>query len=600
VLSVLLGGLASAQSTWYVADVPCGGTGAVSDPFCRIQDGIDAASTGDTVLVLPAIYVENLDFLGKDISVVGTAGSETTIVDGNQAGSVVMFRTGEGPGARLAGFTLMNGSGFDDLVIPARGGGVFCIGASPRIEDCVIVSNGGQSIAYWGGGVYALDSSIALSGCTIEDNSVDLQGGGIYLENPSAASIDDCLIRDNSAEGQGGGIAVFGGSVAITSTIVSGNRASFDMGGGISLDGALATIAECEIADNDAFDDHSGGGLAVLGGTVTVVHTTLARNSGAHGGGAFVSSGQADFVACTFADNLSQSVFGALSGNGGGLFVGPGSAVTARGCVFTGNRGLEGDNGIARGGAVFGPADLFHCTLVGNETTELAGGAWGASLCNCIVWDNAPGALGGAATATASDVQGGWSGFANIDADPGFWFAESGDYRLTPGSPCIGAGLLDCSGVVLGTDMGALTFDPGYCPAPQSYCTTTVHSEGCAPPISFTGTPTLSGADDFFITADEIVAQQFGILIWSGTPDEAPFMGATLCLAAPIVRTPVQNSGGMGGACEGAFAFHFSHAYMGSQMIAVLDAVFVQYWFRDPGSSPAIGLSDALAFVVCP
>ena len=57
VLVLVASGPASAQTTWHVDDdcIPPG-TGAELDPFCTIQEGVDAASDADTVLVAPGIY----------------------------------------------------------------------------------------------------------------------------------------------------------------------------------------------------------------------------------------------------------------------------------------------------------------------------------------------------------------------------------------------------------------------------------------------------------------------------------------------------------------------------------------------------------------
>jgi hypothetical protein len=54
------------------------------------QAGINVASDGDTVLVQAGTYVENINYNGKNIVVQGED-RETTIIDGNQSGSVVIF-----------------------------------------------------------------------------------------------------------------------------------------------------------------------------------------------------------------------------------------------------------------------------------------------------------------------------------------------------------------------------------------------------------------------------------------------------------------------------------------------------------------------------
>ena len=99
-LSFLPVGSAVAQTTIRVpADQP------------TIQGGIDAAAPGDTVLVAPGTYVERVDFLGKAITLTSEAGPAATVIDGNAGGVVVTFRSGEGPGAILKGFTVTNGGG---------------------------------------------------------------------------------------------------------------------------------------------------------------------------------------------------------------------------------------------------------------------------------------------------------------------------------------------------------------------------------------------------------------------------------------------------------------------------------------------------------
>ena len=108
-----------------------------------IQAGIDAAVDGDTVLVAPGTYVENIDFKGKVIEVRSSDGADVTIIDGYQYGSVVIFSSGEGTDSVLDGFTVTNGNSF------YYAGGIFCYDSSPTITNNII----SQNTAVKGGGI---------------------------------------------------------------------------------------------------------------------------------------------------------------------------------------------------------------------------------------------------------------------------------------------------------------------------------------------------------------------------------------------------------------------------------------------------------------
>jgi len=139
---------------------------------------------------------------------------------------------------------------------------------------------------------------------------------------------------------------------------------------------------------------------------------------------------------------------------------------------------------------------------------------------------------------------------------------------------------------------------------PETYCVGKQNSAGCTPAIGWTGTPALSGPDDFHVTASDVINGEFGIFFWGQVPNSFPFFGGTLCVSQPIVRTPNQASGGAGTPstnCNGTFDFHFSQMYMGSQGLSAGTIVYGQYWYRDPNhlDGTGVGLSNAITFPIC-
>ena len=133
-----------------------------------IQAGIDAAQDEDIVLVAPGTYVENIDFLGKSITLLSQVGPDGTVIDGNRDGTVVTFASGETASSVIEGFTIRNSDGYE-------GGGIYCGDSSPKITNCSIKNN----IAYYGGGIYTLSSYPIITNCTISENIAQF-GGGIH------------------------------------------------------------------------------------------------------------------------------------------------------------------------------------------------------------------------------------------------------------------------------------------------------------------------------------------------------------------------------------------------------------------------------------
>jgi parallel beta-helix repeat protein len=96
----------------------------------------------------------------------------------------------------------------------------------------------------------------------------------------------------------------------------------------------------------------------------------------------------------------------------------------------------------------WGDAAITNCTISNNTADNNGGGIYydesTVTITNCILWDNSPSEImegpGGNATATYCDIEGGWPGEGNIEADPCFADADNGDYHLLTDSLCIDAG----------------------------------------------------------------------------------------------------------------------------------------------------------------
>ena len=255
-----------AAGAWHVATngSDTTGNGSEAQPFATIQHGIDAASPGDTVLVHPGVYRENINFNGKNITVGSlfiTTGEEDyilqTVIDGNRNGRVVTFVNGEVASAKLSGFTITNG-----------------------------YAKGVSEPESYGGGIYTRYSSPTLTHLRVTGNEAVEEGGGLHIRD-SSPTVRDIIVTNNHADGGGGGIRYTGGSVSLENVVVSHNSARLG-GSGLFFYHADGTINNALIADNSG--DGPGGGLVFDGCSPTFINVTIVGNrTTGHGGGLNVS-----------------------------------------------------------------------------------------------------------------------------------------------------------------------------------------------------------------------------------------------------------------------------------------------------------------------
>jgi hypothetical protein len=246
--------------------------------YPTIQQGIDAANEGDTVLVQPGTYFENLHFSYKEITLSSlyllaqdTNYITQTIIDGD-SGCVITFHPyGWWPGVDstciITGFTITNG----------YWAGIYCEGSSPTLRDMNIVGNQGRGIIIESDG---FPSKPILINVDISYNtSINGGGGGIYSytyeEHPR---LYDVRIFNNSSTntyGTAKGGAIHCGAIDLYDVEIFNNYS--DQGGAVYIGayyGNSSKLSNVSIHDNQCF------GLEIAGNSDTLSSVTIKNNKG--------------------------------------------------------------------------------------------------------------------------------------------------------------------------------------------------------------------------------------------------------------------------------------------------------------------------------
>ncbi len=292
----------------------------IPDDYETIQEGIDASSNGDTVLVANGQYFERINFYGKNILLTSefiidgdTLHIQNTIIDADtleidvvDTGSVVCFANGEDSTSIIQGFTIQNGIGTSISIYHRMGGGIYCSNnSSPTIANNIICEN---SSSAGGGincsansnpiisaniirendshGIYISESRPIIKSNIISQNYAEY-GSGIFCNNNSNAVISYNLIRENNGSLWGGGILCCESEPLISHNVIFENSA-YDWGGGICCDEANPTIINNTISRNTALAN--GGGIFCLNNasptiTNTIVWANSPREIGLRSGG---------------------------------------------------------------------------------------------------------------------------------------------------------------------------------------------------------------------------------------------------------------------------------------------------------------------------
>lgn len=292
--------------------------------YTTIREAVEAAASGDTVLVTAGSYTgplnRGISFAGRTIVLVSESGAAATVIDCQGEGRAFEFSGNENPGATIQGFTVENGSAAE------LGGAFWMEGSSPSIIDCVF-----------------------------RDNTSGFGGGAFHIGLGAAPYIEYCVFEDNVAT---------------------------DYGGAIYTYGSMPYILECDFLRNTC--GINGGAISVKTGTVaTVLDSRFEENSAQDGGAIYVGTVLPENPEEWNDTYIGFSTFtGNTAERGGALFLNSFSYVSTQWCTFIRN-GADLGGAIFAQTDSEGDLSMQNCTLVFNHA-EFGGGicAAGSSLSN--------------------------------------------------------------------------------------------------------------------------------------------------------------------------------------------------------------------------
>jgi len=401
----------------------------VPNAVATIQQGVDLAVEGDTILVAAGTYAgpgnRDIDFGGKNVTVLAEQGALLTTIDceGSEFDQHRAFHLDneEDSTSKIIGFTIRNG-------YAESGGAIYCgMLTAPTIKDCIFIHNHAEGK----GGALSLNmgADSRLENCRFESNTAKLGGAAAVNDVFSLDLVfSHCEFINSSSDNGGGAVFIYFAYPTFEACTFESNSTG---GNGGAILGSIASFwaSDCRFIANSA--SGSGGCASVFESYIRVSNSLIAGNTASEGGaihwhhpscaknGAESAEPIAPYLLnCTLVGNMASDSGSAVMSQ----FLECGDPTFER--FFTLENCIVANNGITRPFACKDGANFpeLTCTNVYGHT--------GGDFVGCI---------GG---------QDGTNG--NFSAKPLFCNLPQGDYGLYNTSPCTPD--YNTCGVLLGSE----------------------------------------------------------------------------------------------------------------------------------------------------
>jgi len=378
----------------------------IPDEYSTIQEGINASTDGDTVLVQPDIYFENIDFNGHNITlgsqflITGdTSFISLTIIDGDSINTVVTFENGEDSTCMITGFTLNNGFNeygggigcafssnpkiFNNIIKDNSadfGGGICCYQSDPEIKNNRISCN---KASISGGAIWFNESNPVVESNVIDSNNAGNLGGALFCSEQSNPLIKLNYINDNVAESYGGGVFCTGSSnPIILENTIDGNSANQVDGGGVWCgQQSNPIIINNTITNNTA--NLYGGGICTLSSPSISENLIEANIARVHGGGGIYCGHYSSWAIIENNRIINNQALG--NGRGGGIFCKSNSNITVMNNEISHNITYGSGGGI---GCIQNASPLIINNVISANTSHIDGGGIWNQHSNAIISGN--------------------------------------------------------------------------------------------------------------------------------------------------------------------------------------------------------------------
>ncbi|MCB9832075.1 MAG: right-handed parallel beta-helix repeat-containing protein [Planctomycetes bacterium] len=379
-----------------------------------IQAAINSLLSGATIVVAPGTYTEDLDLLGKSLTLVSSAGAAQTIIRGSGSGRVLDLGNTNATTV-VSGFTFTGGQG-----------GVLITGtASPLISHCIIENNQTTGLEGGGGILIVAENGEAsmpiVQDCIIRGNTSANGGGGVQIEVRDSASV--CVLTMNRDEVYAN--LALGANGSSASCGIGGGPCPTAGGGGIHVfartagGGGTATLLMDDSRVDHNTTPQSGGGIYLEGaGPCTIRSTTIGNNAAIFGGGGGLAAKNCNVTLrdCYLLRNGSNLTGGAIE-----YTTSTPTTLTLHGSTVTDN--LAPIAGAIRSDSAMATIDIANSIVHGNATLDVYSLVATVNAIHSDIGSSTP-----------------ISGTGLINADPLFVDRVAGDYHLSRRSPCLDAG----------------------------------------------------------------------------------------------------------------------------------------------------------------